>query len=181
MGWLDNLENELSGQAGPSGLNQGDPIEQTQVVSFQLITSDPENLNFESENVQILVKEKTALNIFAERVTIAGLLEACTAELLAERRMFRIGLLVAFAMIIYQSIGNTEQYQTKDTIFVDFEVSERAPFPNVTVCFAPAANSTLMQEFVFSRYGDCLTKLLNEPDIGRMNWSLSRMLPFPWT
>lgn len=162
MGWFDNLDSELDNQPGPSGFNQ-----RGSVIAEFITQTDVEPIDMENETVAEPTDHKSsekaeesdeepkeeynAFKEFAEGVTIAGLEEAYSADFRPTRIMFRVALLLAFAMIIYQAIAIVDQYKEQNTVFVDVEVNQRAPFPNVTVCFDPAVDEAVIRRWT-SKY-----------------------------
>ena len=88
--------------------------------------------------------------IFVQRVTICGLEEACSEKsLIIDKIMFRIALLFAFAAILYESYAIVSQYRKQESVYNDQIIDfQTAPFPNVTVCFPPSGNDTLVEELM---------------------------------
>lgn len=87
--------------------------------------------------------------VFAEKVTIAGLPEAYRSRFKSDLILFRLALLFAFAMIAYESVKISAQYQDDGVIFTDLElIGTRAPFPNISVCFPPVINGPRVLDFM---------------------------------
>src|SRR5262249_6462221 len=133
----EQVVQEINDQPGPSGITKAEIEEMIQAEKIRSGKEDPEDDKVEEEK-----KETNPITIFAEKVTIAGWEEAMTAKWKVDRIMFRIALILASIIIIYQSIEIAAQYKYQRTVFTNLEImrDHRAPFPNVSICFPVVYN-----------------------------------------
>jgi hypothetical protein len=152
MGWLDNLDNELkqNEKPGPSGIERTPVIEMRTFSKKEKNITNPQNIDQEKifSAYYNAKKSTNPYGIFAEKVAIAGLFEACNAKIFGDRCMFRLALVLAFSVIVWQTIKIINQYRNPKTVFVDLPSERQTPFPNITICFSSSLNESVVWQYL---------------------------------
>jgi hypothetical protein len=159
MGWVDNIDSELSANADVSDDQPGPSnVTTTPVIVISpadaAVNDEGNEISSPTETQDKTEKENSVspYKEFAEKVTIAGLPEAYGAQFKPDKIMFRAALILAFICIIYESIAIAKQYKNGDLVMTDIEnLTLEAPFPNISVCFPFFFNRTVMDSWFSSK------------------------------
>lgn len=160
MGWLDNLASELDNQPGPSGYrpDRAPPDDQVTETLVETIQKEPNQGLEENQAVkagkEIDETDQQSADKTKKKEVSDSSIRRTSHDRWSPRSMHR-GMALG-KKIVPGSIGvgirwhnlriiMANRYSSGDTLFVDVEMQEKAPFPNVTICFAPALNETLIQ------------------------------------
>jgi len=103
------------------------------------------------------VKEKNkfskAIELFSERVTLAGLEDFYKLKFAAEKCMWSAAFVLACIGIVITSYNIFADFATAKPIYDNSPVfGEQAPFPNVTICLPEALNRTTLRRQLLIPY-----------------------------
>src|SRR5438034_1201320 len=90
-----------------------------------------------------------AIQLFGERVTIAGVEDIHKASTKAEGWMFFIALLAAIGGMIFTGEKIASKYLQHNTVFDHYPMAgTQPPFPNVSVCIPLSTNQSLFKQLL---------------------------------